>query len=654
MGESPRRGKGMIETLRNLPRPRDFKSLDDAQRYSEDLLGALERWQVEVPDRNATTTDLFVRPETYGAKGDGVHDDTTAIQAAIDACLAATPPKSLTLSSVYALASSVNIDRLVDTQTSDLRIVGLGSKSGFRVTTAINMFSSTLVTTTAPRSEHIIFEDVYFECSEESLAAYVLNGDKFLRVKFINCRFYRIHLLTTALYTQSIALTKCAIKWCNAGGVFYNCAASYDISFEGNLIEWTGTIYRATGLSAVFRFINNLVEGLSASPIITTGTVGCTIGPNYFEENIGPHIDLSGGANYSLSLFGNGLGALPAQITDPSYSAVALGTFPGTIVSIGNQCNARLYDVDLLANKNISSLGDQSLSDTIDPTFSGVVSCKTINVSDLTSGYIPYHRVPTFDYVVNGGFDTNVEGWSASDCTLDSVGGCLEITRTAGDAQAASQTITGLVIGEPYIFSFSVKSGTSGNETFYVSLYRAPDWLDAQGLVGKSSGTLKTYTVNFVATAVSYYIVLHKYTATPGTMLFDAVSVMEKTGLADSPLSTDGTDVACSGKINVSGVQLIGGTGTTKLFSHQADDLADDGTVTLPDATSGMVLVSCNAEAGTWLVQTDGTVTKISGSTNTAAADTDANLCVYDGGTGAIVKNRLNATGEIRIVYYYN
>jgi len=33
---------------------------------------------------------------------------------------------------------------------------------------------------------------------------------------------------------------------------------------------------------------------------------------------------------------------------------------------------------------------------------------------------------------------------------------------------------------------------------------------------------------------------------------------------------------------------------------------------------------------------------------------TDANLCVYDGGTGAIVKNRLNATGEIRIVYYYN
>lgn len=95
-------------------------------------------------------------------------------------------------------------------------------------------------------------------------------------------------------------------------------------------------------------------------------------------------------------------------------------------------------------------------------------------------------------------------------------------------------------------------------------------------------------------------------------------------------------------------------TGTTLQYVYQKDDLADDGTVTLPDATSGMVLVSCNAEAGMWLVQADGTVTKISGSANTDAADTDAKLCVYDGGTAAVVKNRLGAAGETRIVYYYN
>lgn len=96
-------------------------------------------------------------------------------------------------------------------------------------------------------------------------------------------------------------------------------------------------------------------------------------------------------------------------------------------------------------------------------------------------------------------------------------------------------------------------------------------------------------------------------------------------------------------------------TGTTLQYVYQKDDLADDGTVTLPDATSGMVLVSCNAEAGMWLVQSDGAVTKISGSTNTAGTESDGNLCVYDGGgTTAIVKNMLGAAGEIRIIYYYN
>ncbi len=96
-------------------------------------------------------------------------------------------------------------------------------------------------------------------------------------------------------------------------------------------------------------------------------------------------------------------------------------------------------------------------------------------------------------------------------------------------------------------------------------------------------------------------------------------------------------------------------TGDVVLFTHQEDALADDGTVNLPNATSGMVFVSCNAEAGMWLVQNDGAVTKISGSTNTAATDSDTDLCVFDGGgTTAFVKNRLGVTGEIRIVYYHN
>lgn len=99
---------------------------------------------------------------------------------------------------------------------------------------------------------------------------------------------------------------------------------------------------------------------------------------------------------------------------------------------------------------------------------------------------------------------------------------------------------------------------------------------------------------------------------------------------------------------------LRGHTGDTKAFTYQNDSIADDGSVNLPDSTSGMAFVSCNAEAGYWLVQNDGTCTKISGTTNTADTNTDTNLCVYDTGTQARVVNRLGVVGEIRVIYYYN
>jgi hypothetical protein len=95
-------------------------------------------------------------------------------------------------------------------------------------------------------------------------------------------------------------------------------------------------------------------------------------------------------------------------------------------------------------------------------------------------------------------------------------------------------------------------------------------------------------------------------------------------------------------------------TGSTFQYVYQNDSLADDGSVSLPDATSGVCFVSCNAECGMWLVQNDGTCTKISGTANTVATDTDTNLCVFDGGTSATVRNRLGTTGEIRIIYFYN
>lgn len=107
-------------------------------------------------------------------------------------------------------------------------------------------------------------------------------------------------------------------------------------------------------------------------------------------------------------------------------------------------------------------------------------------------------------------------------------------------------------------------------------------------------------------------------------------------------------------KIDNAGIISVKQTGELKIFTYQTDALADDENVSLPDATSGIIMVSCNAEAFTALVQNNGTVTLLSNTTNVDDADTDTKLCIYDSTNQAIIKNRLGVTGEIRIMYWYN
>lgn len=108
-------------------------------------------------------------------------------------------------------------------------------------------------------------------------------------------------------------------------------------------------------------------------------------------------------------------------------------------------------------------------------------------------------------------------------------------------------------------------------------------------------------------------------------------------------INTDGT---------IYNLQDYNGNSTAWLYQNPL--LADDGIITLPADTIGFGHVICNAEHFTFYVQTDGTVSIEGASTNTAATDTDTDLCIYDGGTAAIIKNRLGTTGNILIKYWYH
>ena len=137
------------------------------------------------------------------------------------------------------------------------------------------------------------------------------------------------------------------------------------------------------------------------------------------------------------------------------------------------------------------------------------------------------HAVTPPTLVVNGGFTTDTDGWTADNGPISSVAGgqdgnCLRITYNAGAYQRAYQDIE-LIAGQTYTFSAYVLSGSSGNEAFKVEIKRVSDGGDAHSVTGNSSGTWtqKTITAFAAASTEDYRFSLIKDTATAGTMHFD-------------------------------------------------------------------------------------------------------------------------------------
>ena len=120
-------------------------------------------------------------------------------------------------------------------------------------------------------------------------------------------------------------------------------------------------------------------------------------------------------------------------------------------------------------------------------------------------------------------------GWTAVNGTLASIAGgqagnACELTMASGSSQYFYRDIP-TVLGRTYQFSMYVKSGTSGNENSRVNPADAtttyPVWYNQKA----TTNAWVQYTFAFVATSSSTRLLIYKYTATAGTMLFDTIEV---------------------------------------------------------------------------------------------------------------------------------
>ena len=346
-------------------------------------IGGVDASQVtyDPPFSNSEVTNVeaklaqFVTPEDFGAVGDGVADDTVAVQNAIDYCMTDPyNPKTLLLANKYYITASLEInDNLGPTvlRNNFFNIIGVGGGSGFYTDQSIIMFTASAFTGTQSVGRQIRWQNVTFEADDIATNVYVNDGS-YIQIHLDNCQFTRVTFMNTSgVNTFSYWFTNCYIG--DAPKTFFELiyTSANDVLFDGCYFNGTnGNAFPGIRLSLVqgFKCTNNTFESMDGTPIILRGSRSSEISGNYFEACglIGAtyYIDLneSGSAELSgVSISGNLLYMTSGQDADLAFYAINWdGVTAGS--SNGNWCTGKLHKIvnaqpgyDLSINGDVQS-----------------------------------------------------------------------------------------------------------------------------------------------------------------------------------------------------------------------------------------------------------------------------------------------------------
>ncbi len=231
-----------------------------------------------------------VSTRDFGAKGDGVTNDSAAIQLAIDYCLA--NGKDLIVSGLCHLEQSLNITRGETANFAKYFTIRSDDGGGFFINTAIPMFSSTAAYTVDPVAFLINFQNLLFK-GTAGANEYFLHDGRYGRLTFNMCSFQSVKFASvTAGRIQSVYFNSCQGRY-SAGRFLYTSTYTYDLKVDGCLFEAGAEWFYLKNADSV-AFTNTCLEGsLTATPITVDFASGLVITGNYFEQQLN-HILLTG------------------------------------------------------------------------------------------------------------------------------------------------------------------------------------------------------------------------------------------------------------------------------------------------------------------------------------------------------------------------
>lgn len=373
-----------------------------------------------------------ITSKTFGAKGDKVTNDTTRLQAYVNWCASFTLWKPMVIEGICLVSASLIVDRLVDTTLSEFRVIAANSESGFLQNTAFDLFESSLpMPGVDPQCEAVTFENIRFEGGAAAGGAHILTR-KFLRIKFLNCYFYKIRVLSSDTYIQSFYFVACNIRFWP--GTWLVASHAFDTHFIGCQSEFgNGYLTNFTNGSFCLTFTDGLHEGSVGGLVSGGGFRQMKVDGYYLEGNSAVNIALdAGGTNSSVSVTNNFFSSTAPNIANPSFYDIAWGPTIGARAGGNYHDNGRLHDNSGLAANGLlrGATSDVAAITNIRQPEKSDGGTGNLTLTDtLGSGTQNYARFVRLENVIRVEFSYTFSGVSGSSAVL------IGLPVTAADAQ---------------------------------------------------------------------------------------------------------------------------------------------------------------------------------------------------------------------------
>jgi len=247
-----------------------------------------------------------VNAKDFGAVGDGTTDDSAAIQAALDYCLA--NGNDLVISGLCRLVTPLKITRDQTAPFAKYFTIRSDNGGGFYVNTTLAMFSSNAAFTVDPVAFLINFQNLLFKGST-GVGQYVLDDGRYARCTFNMCSFQTIQLAYVVTgRIQSVYLNSCQGRYLSTSAFLQTNTYTFDLRVDSCLFEAGAEWFKLKNVNSA-SITNSCLEGSGSSytPVIVENAEGLLIEGCYFEQNayhislLGDHFATNVNSNYYIN-----------------------------------------------------------------------------------------------------------------------------------------------------------------------------------------------------------------------------------------------------------------------------------------------------------------------------------------------------------------